>query len=100
MIEFNGHSYSGNIIREDGDEIVASIYSVETLQDICIALTDVKSITESVLNGATSTHKVTAASHVARTANNCYTVTFSKKRDEIEALNEAIDSLLVMVLEG
>lgn len=100
MIEFNGKSYSGAIIREDDDELVAVINAIETLQDLCVILTDVKTVTETLIDGTQNTHAVNNARQITATGKNCYTVTFSKRLSILEEMNQAIDSLLVLALGG
>ena len=100
MIEFNGRSYSGSVIKNDSEELIVSILTVDNLQDICIALDGAKTVTETGLNGTNTAVSVTKAVQVNASAKGCYTIVFSKKLTAIEELNQAIDLLLVMVLEG
>ena len=99
MIEFNGYKYSGSVNRSDDAELVVSINTVDTLQDICIALNDVKSVKETLMDGTVNTYTVNNAVQVTATARNCYTILFSKKLSVIEEMSNAIDALLVMALE-
>jgi hypothetical protein len=100
MIEFNGKEYSGAIIKNDDSELIVSIMTVESMQDICIALTGVKTVTETQLDGTSVSYSVNNAVQVNASAKYCYTITFSKALTVIEELSEAIDRLLVMALEG
>lgn len=99
MIEFNGKQYSGAVVSEDNTELIVSVSTADTLQDLCLALNDVKAVTE-INNGGTFVHNVSMATNVGVAMPGVYTVKFSKKQTVIEEMNEAIDKLLLMVLGG
>lgn len=99
MVEFNGKQYSGAVVRDDDTELIVSISTTDTLQDLCLALNDVKSVTE-IKNGGTSVYRVNMATNVGVAMQGVYTIKFSKKQTVIEEMNEAIDKLLLMALGG
>lgn len=99
MIEINGRRFSGAVIRNDESELIVSIVAPDTVNDICIAMTGVKSVTE-ITDGGTNVIAVNIATHINVSGNGIYTVTFSKRLTFIEEMNEAIDKLLVMALGG
>ena len=99
MIEFNGKQYSGSVVREDETELIVSISTTDTLQDLCLALNGVKSVTE-INNSGNFVHNVSTATNVGVAMQGIYTIKFSKKQTVIEEMNEAIDKLLLMVLGG
>lgn len=99
MIEFNGKQYSGAVVREDDIELIVSVSTSDTLQDLCLALNDVKTVSETN-NGGTFLHNVTMATNVGVAMQGVYTIKFSKKQTVIEEMSEAIDKLLLMVLGG
>lgn len=99
MIEFNGKQYSGAVVRDDETELIVTVSTADTLQDLCLALNDVKSVTETN-NGGTFVYNVNIATNVGVAMPGVYTIKFSKKQTIIEEMNEAIDKLLLMALEG
>ena len=98
MIEFNGKQYSGAVVREDDTELIVSVSTADTLQDLCLALNGVKSVTETN-GGGTFVYNVSTATNVGVAMQGVYTIKFSKKQTVIEEMSEAIDKLLLMVLE-
>lgn len=98
MIEFNGKQYSGAVVREDDIELIVSVSTSDTLQDLCLALNDVKTVSE-INSSGTFLHNVTMATNVGVAMQGVYTIKFSKKQTVIEEMSEAIDKLLLMVLE-
>lgn len=99
MIEFNGKQYSGAVVREDDTELIITVSTQDSLQDICLSLNNVKAITE-VNSGVTSVHNVNGATNVGVAMPGVYTIKFSKRLSIIEEMNEAINELLVMILEN
>lgn len=99
MIEFNGKQYSGAVVRDDDTEMIATISTADTLQDVCLALNDVKIVTETN-NGGTFVYNVNNATNVGVAMPGVYTIKFSKKQTIIEEMNEAIDKLLMLALKG
>ena len=100
MIEFNGHSYSGSVVSHDENELKVLINTVESMEDICVALNGVKSVNSEQQNGETMTYTVTTASTVSRVAQNTFVVTFLTKPTVLQEMSNTIDALLVMALEG
>lgn len=98
MIEFNGKQYSGSVVRDDETELIVTVSTSETVQDVCLALNNVKTVTE-VNNGGTFVYNVSTATNVGVAMQGVYAIKFSKKQTVIEEMNEAIDKLLLMVLE-
>ena len=98
MIDFNGHSYSGSVIKNDKAELIVTVISNDTLPDMCLALNDVKSVTETTEGGSNVIYVNTATS-ITAAANGIYNITFSKKLSVIDEMSEAIDRLLLMALE-
>ena len=99
MIGFNGKQYSGAVVRDDDTELIVTVSTADTLQDLCLSLNDVKTVTETN-NGGTFVYNVNMATNVGVAMPNVYTIKFSKKLSIIEEMNKAIDDLLVMVLES
>lgn len=99
MIEFNGKQYSGAVVREDDTELIVTISTADELQDVCLALNDVKAVTETN-SGGTFVYNVTTATNIGVAMTGVYTIKFSKKLTIIEEMSKAIDDLLVMVLES
>lgn len=99
MIEFNGKQYSGAVVRDDDTELIVTVSTADTLQDLCLALNGVKSVTE-INNGGTFVYNVNTATNVGVAMQGVYTIKFLKKQTMIEEMNEAIDKLLLMVLGG
>lgn len=105
MVRWNDKTYSGNVVTERNDELTVVIYTVESLQDICLTLNDVTEVTE--ITETERTIRVTTAICVRRIEPNTYHVKFSTKPtyrqevlDLIQEQSDAIDALLVMLLEG
>ena len=99
MIEFNGKQYSGAVVREDDTELIVTISTQDSLQDVCFSLNNVKAVMD-VNSDVTSVHHVNGATNVGIAMPGVYTIKFSKKLSVIEEMNEAINELLVMVLEN
>lgn len=100
MITINGNSYSGNVIHDDENTLLISIYAISTLPDLCIVLTNVKEVAEQMLDGTTKVYVVDRASEVSNVGNNLFNITFQKKKPLIDEMNDTIDTLLALVLEG
>lgn len=98
MIEINGRSFSGSVVKNDEAELILTIITTDTLQDLCMAMTGVKSVTVSTVDGS-NVIAVNIATHINMSGNGIYTVTFTKRQTFIEEMSNAIDELLVMVLE-
>lgn len=98
MIEINGKKYSGAVIRNEENELIVSINTIDTLQDLCLAMNDVRTVTETN-NGGTNVHNVNNAVAINQSVKGVFTITFSKKPTVIQEMNQAIDALLVMMLE-
>lgn len=98
MIEVNGKQYSGAVLKNDDSELVISIYSSDSLQDMCIAFDNVKEVTE-ISNGVSNVIHVNTAVQISSGIKDVYAITFSKKQTIIQEMSEAIDKLLLMVLE-
>lgn len=99
MIEFNGRSFSGSLIKNDESELIVVIYADVTLPDLCLALNGVKTVTETTEGGSAS-YDVNIATNVSTTVKGIFTITFSKKLTVYQEMSQAIDALLVMALEG
>lgn len=107
MVKWNNKEYSGNIITNKDDVLTVVIYTVESLQDICLSLEGVTEITEIRDKETENTFKVSTAISVKMVEAHTYHVAFSTKptyQQEIQAKiqeqSDAIDALLVMLLEG
>lgn len=100
MITINGNNYSGSIIRNDESVLVISIYTLLTLPDLCIAMNDVSEVSETDISGNTTVYAVYRTSEISNTRESTFTIVFQKGKPMIEEMNDAIDALLVMVLEG
>lgn len=98
MIDFNGHSYSGSVVKNDETELIVTVISNDAMPDMCLALNGVKSVTETTEGGSNVIYVNTATSVTAATKG-IYNITFSKKLNVIDEMSMAIDDLLVMVLE-
>lgn len=98
MIEINGKQYSGAILKNDDTELIISVYSNDSLQDMCIAFDNVKEVTE-ITTGNSNVIHVNAAIQIGSGIKGVYTITFSKKPTIIQEMSEAIDKLLLMALE-
>lgn len=99
MIEINGRQFSGTVLKNDESELIVSIIATDTVQDMCLAMTNVKTVIETTVDG-TNSIAVNMATHINASVNGIYTVTFSKRLTIIEEMSKAIDDLLVMVLGG
>ena len=99
MIEFNGKQYSGSVVREDDTELIITISTQDSLQDVCLALNNVREVIE-VNSDVTSVHNVNNATNVGVAMPGVYAIKFSQRLSIIEEMNEAINDLLVMVLEN
>ena len=99
MIKFNGQTFSGSIIKNDESELIISIYAVAEMNDILTALNGVKTVTE-IVGETESIYGVNTATSVHVAVKGVYNITFSKRMTIIEEMNNAIDQLLLMALEG
>lgn len=98
MIDFNGHSYSGSVVKDDESELIVTVITNDTMPDMCLALNGVKSVVETTEGGSHAIYVNTATS-ITAAAKGIYNITFSKKLNIIDEMSMAIDDLLVMVLE-
>ena len=98
MIEINGRSFSGSVVKNDESELIVSVITTDTMPDLCLSLNGVKTITETTAGGSNAI-AVNTATHVNAAGNGIYTITFSKRLSIIEEMSNAIDELLVMLLE-
>lgn len=98
MIEINGRSFSGSVVKNDESELIVSIIATDTMPDLCIAMKSVKVVTETN-SGGSNAIAVNMATHINSAGNGIYTITFTKRQTFIEEMSNAIDELLVMVLE-
>ena len=98
MITINGKTYSGAVIRNEDTELIVSISTADTMQDLCLAMNDVKTVTETN-EGGTNVINVNNAVSINQSVKGIFTITFSKKLTVIQEMSQAIDDLLVMVLE-
>lgn len=98
MIEINGHSFSGSVVKNDEAELIVSLITTNTMPDMCLVLNDVKTVME-ITEGGTSAIEVNRATHIGSTVKGVYTITFSKRLTVLEEMSEAIDRLLLMALE-
>lgn len=99
MIQFNNKSYSGAVVKNDDSELIVTINTVDTLQDLCLALNGVKNVTETI-GEASTVYNVNTATQIGSPMKDVYTINFSKKLTVMQEMSQAIDDLLVMVLEG
>lgn len=98
MIEINGRTFSGSIVKNDESELIVSIISSDTMPDLCLAMSGVKTVTETNAGGSNAI-AVNMATHINSAGTGIYTVTFTKRMTVIEEMSNAIDQLLVMLLE-
>lgn len=98
MIEINGNTYSGSVIKNDEAELIISVISTNTMPDMCIALNGVKTVSV-ITEAGTSVIGVTRAVYIGESVKGVYTITFSKRLTVMEEMSEAIDRLLLMALE-
>lgn len=99
MIEINGRSFSGSVVKNDESELIVSIIATDTMPDLCLAMNGVKTVTETTAGGSNA-FSVNMATRINATGTGIYTVTFTKRLSVIEEMSQAIDTLLVMALEG
>lgn len=98
MIEINGHSFSGSVVKNDESELIVSVITTNTMPDMCLILTDVNSVTETTQSG-TSVIEVNRATYIGASVKGVYTITFSKRLSVMDEMSEAIDRLLLLALE-
>ena len=98
MIEINGHSFSGSVVKNDESELIVSVITTNTMPDMCLILTDVNSVTETT-QGGTSVIEVNRAPYIGASVKGVYTITFSKRLSVMDEMSEAIDRLLLLALE-
>lgn len=106
MVKMNNIEYSG-YVNEDEDEITVVIATAEFLKDIVDKMTEVKEVIYSEVNSVEKTYVVTNPLSAATVSRNVYAIRFSTKPTPTQLLeaksqemSDAIDELLVMVLEG
>lgn len=106
MLKIKNKDYSGYVTEGD-DEITTIISSVNMLQDIIGDMSDVKEVTVTEKNGLETTYAVTRPISATVVSKNIYAIRFSTKpsatqvlEDKNQELSDAIDDILVMMLEG
>lgn len=101
MIKINDVTYSGSIVpSHDDNKINVMLNTVSTIQDLSIALDNADKIIEIDFSGAETEYTVNNIMSISRVADNVFLATYSTKMTVIQEMSNAIDSLLVMVLEG
>lgn len=120
MIRISDKEYDGYIAENQDDSLTVILHTWEGFDDVCTAMTDVKSI-ESVTDGKSTVYNVTAPVSARVVGLNLYSIVFTTKlapaealerkvaeQDEIIAtqantiqeLSDAIDQLMIDSLEG
>ena len=107
MIQWKDKVFSGQILRDDDEVLTAVVYTVESFQDVSTSMTGVTEIYEFTSESDRAEHKVTGPRSAKIVAANTYFVEFSTKQpltkqleNKIQEQSDAIDDLLVMMLEG
>lgn len=100
MIIINNRSYSGSVVSQDDRELKVLINAVDSIDDICLALNGVKTVTDRQQNDQETVYTVNTALTVSTVAPNTYIITFLTKPTAMQEMSNAIDALLVMMLEG
>jgi len=107
MVRINGKVYSGEVMNNKEDSIVVVIYTAESLRDIAATLTEVSEITEFFGEEDGKIYNVTTPLSAKTISSNVYALEFSTKptyemevKTELQKQSDAIDDLLVMILEG
>jgi hypothetical protein len=120
MIRISGKEYDGYIAENQDESLTVILHTWEGFDDVCTAMTDVKSI-ESVTNGESTVYNVTAPVSARVVGLNLYSIVFttklapteeltrkveeqaeiiSQQADTIQELSDTIDQLLIDSLEG
>ena len=106
-IKFKDKEYNGYVADNGNDILIAVIHTTESLNEIVSGLSDVTSVSTTSQDGTESVYAVTAALAAKQISLNVYSIEFSTKltvEQEFEASlqsqSDAIDELLVMLLEG
>lgn len=100
MIIINNRSYSGSVVSQDDRELKVLINAVDSIDDICLALNGVKTVIDRQQNDQETVYTVNTALTVSTVAPNTYIITFLTKPTAMQEMSNAIDALLVMMLEG
>lgn len=106
MIEINGTSFSGSIVGNENDTLSVLIRTVDEMQDLAQRITGASSVTE-IADGQETNHTVTMLRAIKSVSYNTFLAEFSTKQSfaetveaKIQQQSDAIDELLVMLLEG
>ena len=106
-IKFKDKEYNGYVADNGNDILIVVIHTTESLNEIVSGLSDVTSVSTTSQDGTESVYAVTAALAAKQISLNVYSIEFSTKltvEQEFEASlqsqSDAIDELLVMLLEG
>ena len=107
MLKINGSLYKGNIMEQDNEKLIAVVQSNDTFIEFMDAMVGVKQVLEVFDDGREVSYTVSFPVRAQTVYPNVYSIEFSRKpsvTDEltrkIEEQNEAIDALLIMMLEG
>lgn len=100
MLVINEKEYSGAVVKADENELVTTVSTNETLFEVCHAMDGATSVTEIGIDGAEKAYMVNNATRVMESVPGVYVVVFSTKPTVLQEMSNAIDELLVMVLEG
>lgn len=107
MVEFLNRTYSGKVIRNDNDRLVLILNTADSIEDLAPLMPGITQINEIIEGGYETVYTVTAPISFRVVSNNVYSFEFSTKptlQQETEArmqsLSDAVDDLLIMVLEG
>lgn len=106
MVRIKNVEFSGQVSEGD-DEISVVICSVDQLRDLVGFMTDVKEVVYRRVSGIETVYNVSCPLSASVASKNVYVFRFSTKptaTQQLEAknqeLSDAIDDILVMMLEG
>ena len=107
MLRINGTLYDGNVVDHNEDRIIIVVHYPGSFTEFADAIIDTKQIVDVDAVGGEKTYVVSSPLQATNVSKNVYSAEFNCKptiNDElanrIQEQSDAIDALLVMLLEG
>ena len=107
MVSWNNNTFNGQVMSHDENVLTACIYTLMTFSELIPTMNGVKEVVEFTNEEDRTVYSVSGPKSAKIVSANTYYVEFSTKlplvkqlENAIQVQSDAIDDLLVMVLEG
>lgn len=107
MLRINGALYEGNIVDHNEDRLIIVVHYPGSFTEFADAIIGTKQIVDADAVGGEKVYAVTSPLQASTVSTNLYSAEFNRKpsindelANKIQEQSDAIDALLVMMLEG